>query len=222
MQSRFMKLLESSVHGENRRMESIILLPGAQGRKIRSSGALLDERSQRLTSNSVNSTVDLRKRSQGVGSKNWTPRNYMATNSRCLNQSKRDLPNRECLPMIVFNREQGFTARVSPSFGFMDVIFPCYQPQPSTSISTTNNQISFFSQQDKISFLVSPNRIFPTVRVEEKEEVLNRFFFHLLINQPRTTTTNSTTTLTNTSTTNSIITTTTTSNTTSRRNIHLN
>jgi len=121
--------------------------------------------------------------------------------------------------MIVFNREQGFTARVSPSFGFMDVISPCYQPQPSTSISTTNNQISFFSQQDKISFLVSPNRIFPTVRVEEKEEVLNRFFFHLLINQPRTiTTTNSTIT----SLTNSIITTTTTSNTTSRRNIHLN
>lgn len=127
--------------------------------------------------------------------------------------------------MIVFNREQGFTARVSPSFGFMDVIFPCYQSQPSTSISTTHNQISFFSQQDKISFLVSPNRIFPTVRVEEKKEVLNRFFFHLLINQPKTiTTTNSTTTLTltNTFTTNSIITTTTTSNTTSRRIINPN
>lgn len=217
VQSRINHQPDSSVHGEKKGRESIIPPSGAQDRKIRSSRALLGEEVNQ-TSNSVNPTVDLRKRSQGVGSKNRTPKNHMTTSSRCLKDPTFESPNRDPQPMGHFNWEQGLTARVSLTSGFMDVILPCYQPHPPTSIfnSTTNHSFQSILQQD--TFEDPSSGSLPTVRIEEKKEVLNRFFFHFLINQSRTATTT-----TNSITTSSLSIITTTSNTTtSRRNTLLN
>lgn len=163
--------------------------------------------------NSDNPTVGLRKEAPGSGSTDRTPENHMApTTSRCMNSTLTGISIRD-FHQVAFIGEEGFTARVSPKSGSMDVILPCYQPPPSTSIqtpnSTINNQFSFFSvscsddQSEVVGFfhpLSVSIQVHETGRevVEENRVllVLSSFFSLPLNNHPRTNTaTTSTTTI---------------------------
>lgn len=165
------------------------------------------------------------------------------TTSRCMNSFLTGISIRD-FHQVTFIGEEGFTARVSPKFGFMDVILPCYQPPPSTPIripnSTTNNQFSFFSvscsdDQSEVVGFFHPQSVSIQVHetgrevVEENRVllVLSSFFSLPLNNHPRTNTATTTTSITTTTspTPNSIttpsttsITTTTSTTSTSRHN----
>lgn len=162
------------------------------------------------------------------------------TTSRCMNSILTGISIRD-FHQVAFIGEEGFTARVSPKSGSMDVILPCYQPSPSTSIqtpnSTTNNQLSFFSvscsdDQSEVVGFFHPQSVSIQVHetgreVVEENRVLSSFFSLPLNNHPRTNTTSTTTSITTTTspTPNSIttpsttsITTTTSTTSTSRHN----